>query len=430
MTTANQTGRPAVLLTHGMASLRGRNCEPFRRYMLDVALAESAVWMFDSPGQTWHQSLVTGVTEVNVFDVEASVAAALKLRETVDILGVWAVDEATIVPAAEVAKALGLPGLDPEAATAARDKAASRRLFSHAGVPQPQSIPVADLAEAAEAAAQVGYPLVAKPRALGSSLGVVKIHTEEELAAGYAVAKAAKYHGTPTYDRDVLIETYIDGPEISIDGYCRDGEYEPQFIARKTLGFEPYFEEVGHVVDAADPLMESADITLVLQRAHRALGLRDGLTHSEIRLSSAGPVVIEINGRPGGDLIPMLGQLATGQNLLTAGVRIALGRPLGDAVTPRPGSTGAAVIQFLYPPYDCRVDGVQLREGSDLDGDATEVRVQPLVSEGMELRLPPRGYVGRWAYLMARGDGVEACEKAIAANLDRLELRATPLDVS
>src|ERR1700712_2976563 len=128
VSTPHQTspqGKPAVLLTHGLSSLRGRSCEPFRRYMLEAALAETAVWMFDSPGQTWHRSLVTGTTEVDVFDVEASVAAALKLRETVDIRGVWGVDEATIFPAASVAEALGLPGLNPGAATAARDKSTS-----------------------------------------------------------------------------------------------------------------------------------------------------------------------------------------------------------------------------------------------------------------------------------------------------------------
>lgn len=419
-----------MLLTHGLASLRGRSCELFRRYMLEAALAESEVWMFDSPGQTWHQSLVTGATEVDVFDAEASVAAALRLREKVDILGVWGVDEPTIVPAARVAQALGLPGLDPAAAIAARDKSISRQLFRESGVPQPLSIPVADLAEATEAAGQVGYPLVVKPRALGSSLGVVLVHSEQELAAGYAAAKAAEYHGTPTFDRDVLIETYIDGPEISVDGYCHNGRYEPQFIARKVLGFAPFFEEVSHTVDAADPLMASAEIRSVLQRAHSALGLRDGITHSEIRLTSAGPVLIEINGRPGGDFIPMLGRLATGQNPLTAGLRIALGRPVGDAAPrPDPGA-GAAVIHFLYPPHDCRVDGVEVRPGADHGAQTAELALQPLVTAGVELRLPPRGYVGRWAYLMAHGADAGSCQQAITANLDRLRLNATALQVA
>jgi biotin carboxylase len=419
-----------VLLTHGLASLRGRSCELFRRYMLEAALAESEVWMFDSPGQTWHQPLVTGATEVDVFDADASVAAALRLREKVDILGVWGVDEPTIVPAARVAQALGLPGLDPAAAIAARDKSVSRQLFRESGVPQPLSIPVADLAEATEAAGQVGYPLVVKPRALGSSLGVVLVHSEQELAAGYAAAKAAEYHGTPTFDRDVLVETFIDGPEISVDGYCHNGRYEPQFIAHKVLGFAPFFEEVGHIVDAADPLMGSAEIRSVLQRAHSALGLRDGLTHSEIRLTSAGPVLIEINGRPGGDLIPMLGRLATGQNPLTAGLRIALGRPVGDAA-PRPDpSAGAAVIHFLYPSHDCRVEGVEVRPGADRGAQNAELALQPLVTAGTELRLPPRGYVGRWAYLMAHGADAQACQQAITANLDRLRLHATALEVA
>jgi hypothetical protein len=84
------------------------------------------------------------------------------------------------------------------------------------------------------------------------------------------------------------------------------------------------------------------------------------------------------------------------------------------------------VIRFLYPPHDCRVTGVSVAAGSG-DFDATELRLQPLVSPGTELRMPPRGYVARWGYAMAIGSQVEACEKAIESNLDRLHLDAAPL---
>ncbi|HTZ43957.1 MAG TPA: ATP-grasp domain-containing protein [Jatrophihabitans sp.] len=416
----DQPNRPGVLLVLGLCSQRGRSSEPYRGYMLREALTHSDVWMFDIPGQTWQQALVTGTTELDVFDASAAVAAALELSERVDILGVWGPDEATIVSAAAVAQALGLPGLDPAAALAARDKSVSRQRFTEAGIGQPLSIPVSDGDEARAAAARTGYPLIAKPRALGASLGVVQVPTEAELAGGYAAAKAARYPGTPEYERDVLIETYISGPEISIDGYCSAGEYTPLFIARKKLGFAPYFEEVGHTVEAADPLLADAGLREVLATAHTALGLQDGVTHTEVRLSPAGPVVIEVNGRPGGDLIPQLGKLATGYDSIAAGIRIALGRPVE-----RSAAAGqAAAIEFAYPPRDCRVQAVEIEQPQP----AERVWVRSLVDPGAELRLPPRGYVGRWSYVLVAGDSVEECEKEIAAHRDGAALRWEALD--
>ena len=130
----------------------------------------------------------------------------------------------------------------------------------------------------------------------------------------------------PTYEDGVLVETYLDGPEISIDGAVVDGRYVPLFVARKQLSEHPYFQETGHVVDASDELQRSPELMEMLRRAHVALGLRRGMTHSEVRLTSNGPRIVEINARLGGDLIPYVGMLATGIDPARVAVDVVLGR--------------------------------------------------------------------------------------------------------
>lgn len=410
--------RPGGLLVLGLCSQRGRSSEPYRRYMLEAAQAHGDVWLFDIPGQTWQDPLVRGKTDLDVFDAGQSVAAARDLAASFEIRGVWGPDEATITSAAAIAEALSLPGLGEKAAVQARDKSRSRELFREAGLLQPESVAVADLDEAWEVAERIGFPVVLKPRALGASLGVVKAERPADFPDAYHAASSATYPGTPVYERGILVERYIDGPEVSVDGVFRHGRYTPLFVARKRLGFAPFFEEVGHTVDAADPLMDSGELLGALASAHTALGLRDGVSHAEARLTSRGPVLIEINARPGGDFIPRLGLLATGRDVLDAAVLVALGRE--PAL--EPARPGAAVIKFLYPPHDARIDSV------DMTGAAREdVWARPLVPAGTELRLPPGGYVSRYAYLMASSDSVDACDRAIEEYADTVRITTSPL---
>lgn len=108
------------------------------------------------------------------------------------------------------------------------------------------------------------------------------------------------------YQGGALIEEYLTGPEISIDGAVVDGRYTPLFVARKTVGMHPYFEELGHLVNAADGLMSDPQLLATLASAHRAIEFRHGVTHTEVKLTGRGPVIVEINGRLGGDMIPLL----------------------------------------------------------------------------------------------------------------------------
>lgn len=410
----------SVILIVGLCSQQGRSSSPYRRYMLDTACAFGPVWLFDRPGQSWQDEHIAGKTEFDVFDVDEAVERACALAIKVGIGAVWGPDEATVPVAAAIAERLGLPGLGEQATRLARDKGKSRDAFRRAGLRQPQSLPVASISDAVTLADSVGLPVVLKPRHLGSSLGVSVAQDRNEVVRAYAAASKASYAGLESTTGQVLLEEFIDGEEVSVDGVLIDGTYHPVLIARKELGFEPFFEEVAHRVFPSDPLYSDESFLRVLSSGHQALGLTTGATHTEVKLSSKGAIIVEVNARPGGDFIPLAGSLAGGLDPIRANLMAVLGNfeELKELL-PRK-ATRFAGVKFHYPPSDVRV--LRLKPNSSEQETSASRQTLPLVEEQAVLKLPPLGYVSRYAYTLAVAD--------TEADLNRhLALGETDMDV-
>jgi biotin carboxylase len=385
-----------------------------REYLLAGVARRARVWLFDAEPPTWQTRYVEGYTQVDPSDARALTAAAYLVSQRVKPSGLLCYNEQYVQPAARVVEALALPGFSSDAIRNCRDKRATRQALTAAGVAQPESVAVSSLDEAREVAARIGYPVVLKPRGLAGSMGVILVASEDELDAGFETAHTPWYPGVPTYEDGVLVETYLDGPEISIDGAVVDGRYVPMFVARKQLSEHPYFQETGHVVDATDELQRSPELMEMLRAAHVALGLRRGMTHSEVRLTSAGPRIVEINARLGGDLIPYVGMLATGIDPARVAVDVVLGREPEVEMT----HAKAAEIRFFYPTEDSIVRGVEL------PGDAHGLHLaEATAREGAVLRLPPRGYLARYAQLICVASSAAAARAAADAASAAVKLR-------
>jgi biotin carboxylase len=142
----------------------------------------------------------------------------------------------------------------------------------------------------------------------------------------------------------VLVEEYLSGPEVSVECATVGGITTPLAVTRKEVGFAPYFEETGHTVSAGDPLLP--EVGPVAVQAVSALGITDGVQHVEMRLTPAGPRIIEVNSRIGGDLIGRLVHLATGLDL----PRIAADIACGNVPSLAPTRKGTAAVKVLYAP--------------------------------------------------------------------------------
>jgi biotin carboxylase len=393
----------------------------YREYLVQAAASRYRLWLLDAHEPTWQQPYIAGSSLVDTRDPQALITAAQAISDGPGSLaGVLCYDEWSIHAAATLADALGLPTSPPTAVAACRDKAATRHQLARAGVPQPQSHPVTTLHQAVAAADKIGYPVVIKARGLAGSLGVVRVDNVGELDPAYTSAAAVTFPGVPRTDADILIEEYLDGPEISVDSAVIAGVTIPIAVAHKTLGLDPFFEETGHLVDATDPLLHDPDLRGHLTAAHEAVGFRHGMTHTEVRFTRDGPRVVEINARLGGDFIPYLGHLATGIDLGLVAADIAVGR----TPTISPTHRRVAGIRFLYPPEDCLVQDVTVHSGRFT---THTYKAMATAGPGLRMRLPPRGFLSRYGLVIAVADTAEQARAALAGAERIVELRYMPI---
>ncbi|WP_165945731.1 ATP-grasp domain-containing protein [Micromonospora sp. KC606] len=372
-----------------------------------------ALWLLAPDLPTWQSKYLVGSTKVDTRDSNALIEAAREVSSTyAPVRGVFCYDESRILPAAVAAEALGLPGHPAAAIEACRDKHAGRVLMAKAGVDQPVSIAVASLEEARKAAAQVGYPLVIKPRALSASIGVSLVRDPAELDAAYRKSRSAFVSELPPCPQpNVLVEEFVTGTPISVDAACHNGVVTPLVLAHNETGYPPYFEELAHIVRADDPLLTDPRVLETLQDSHAALGLTEGITHTELRVSERGALVIEVNARIGGDLIPYGGLLARQVDVGLIAADLAVG------VEPDLSAQGqnTAAIRFLYPPYDMEVTSIKVDRSQVPDG---VTMLETMVSPGQKLLLPPNDNVNcRTAVVVAVGeDEANALERLCRAS--------------
>ncbi|AQW55828.1 carbamoyl-phosphate synthase L chain ATP-binding protein [Streptomyces hygroscopicus] len=274
--------RPPLLLV-------GSGNRHYRAYLFAALRPHFRLWLIDSADSTWPHDYVEGVTVADTLDADALIAVARQVTASFPARGVRTFDESLVCPVARVAEELGLPGNPPETVQTCRDKASSRAVLDAAGVPQPISRTVASAEEAVAAAEEIGYPVVVKARGLAGSLGVLRVDDPTAVSDAYATASGAVWPGIPRYEEDVLVEEFLTGPEISIDAVISQGVCTPLVIARKRTGFAPFFEETGHTVDADDPLFDDAALLGQLDLVHKGIGLTEGATHTEFKLTSRGP---------------------------------------------------------------------------------------------------------------------------------------------
>lgn len=365
---------------------------------------------------------------LNLADPEAAAAdiAALAARSGLD--AIVAVDDGGSLTAAHAAARLGLPHNPVEAVAATRDKAAMRAAFAAAGIEQPRHelLPAgADADPDGDAAAIVaevgdGGPCVIKPLPLSASRGVIRVDDPAAAPAVAARVRAIVAAAGEDPDRPLLVERFVPGTEVAVEGLLRAGRLDLLALFDKPDPLDgPYFEETIYVTPSRHPAaVQQATLDLVA-RAAAALGLREGPIHAEARITADGtPVMLELAARSIGGLCGRALRFGAGVSLEEVILRHALGLPLD---TQREGV--AAGVMMLPIPASGRleaVDGVDAaRAVPGVEG--LEITVPP----GREVQALPEGdrYLG---FLFARGDTPAQVETALRQAFARLEVRITP----
>ncbi|GHD53743.1 ATP-grasp domain-containing protein [Streptomyces galbus] len=297
------------------------------------------------------RALVAGTVSPDFTDPAAALEelAAFCRRTAID--GVLACWEFLTPLAARLADRLGLPGHDAGLSPASRNKRLMAEVFTAYGVPSPRTVSAPDANTLAQriTSAALTYPLVVKPAENAASIGVRVVASPSDLPDAVALARAETVklpHGIDL-EPSLLAQEYAHGEEFSVETVVARGTIHHLAVTQKFTTRGAVRAETGHTVPADLAPPARATLLDAASRAVSALGLRDGLAHTEIKLDAGGRAsVLETGARPPGDGIMELVKEATGIDMARTAVRIALGHESDLA----PTRAGAAAVRFLIAP--------------------------------------------------------------------------------
>lgn len=200
---------------------------------------------------------------------------------------------------------LGIPYTSSTVMSAAvtMDKVATKRFFIAEGIPTPKSCTYyrfenkkRDLVQ--EIIDGFSLPVVVKAASQGSSIGVVIVKAAEELSA--ALEEAFKY------DREVLVEEFIEGRELTVAVWGNEEEQEALPVIEITTadGWYDYVNKYKagastHIIPAPIGEELTGKVQAIAKKAFAICGCC-GIARVDFMLSKAGePYAIEVNTVPG-----------------------------------------------------------------------------------------------------------------------------------
>jgi biotin carboxylase len=374
-----------VLFVHGMYAAKRPAFEAARRLGLRIAvvgpeLPEWAAGLIDEyvPGGTDTPEAMHATIE--------QLLARHAVRPYDGVVTFW---DHGVVPVAQIADALGLPGSSPQAAHQVRNW------------PELQA-----------AAERIGFPAIYKPAGGAGSAGVLFVRSAADLRE---VHETATRHLNPEndsffayYPGEFVYERFVPGREVSVEAVVADGVLHTAGITEKWATSDT-FTEFQHAYPARLTPQQEETARNLAQDAVRAIGIDHCGVHAEVMLTDGGGQVIEVNGRLGGDFITShLVPLADGTDLLQAAIEAATGRPVHLTPTRR----DAACVRFLLADRRGVVTGWRGLDAARAAPGVQEMTVNRQIGDLVEL--PPEAFFSsRLGFVVTRGrDTGEAVDRA------------------
>ncbi|HXI88985.1 MAG TPA: ATP-grasp domain-containing protein [Blastocatellia bacterium] len=350
-----------------------------------------------------------GFLTLDFSEPERAARQAIEFAAQFPIDAVIPVDEDTAVVAASVAYGLKLRHNPVEAAITAKNKHRMREVLSRSSVQVPGYCHFSLDEDTRDIAARVTYPCVVKPVFLSTSRGVMRADNEEEFTQ--VVRRLDRIVSDPKLQRrggalarEALVEEFIPGFEVAVEGLVTDGEFRMLAIFDKPDPLDgPFFEETIYVTPSRLPREVQQKIVETTAAAIRAMGLTKGPVHAELRVNEQGPWVIEVAARAIGGLCSRALRFDGGMSLEELIIWHALGE---DVMHVQREAQAAGVMMIPIPRA-----GI-LREVIGMDSAKAVAEIEDVIITAhvtQEILPPPEGasYLGFIFSRAARPDRVE-----------------------
>ncbi len=372
----------------------GSVSETYRRYVLDTACNKvKSIVLITDKKVTFESQITSEIIFANTLDATQMYQRVTEYFSLEEFAGIFTYDENAIESVAELAQKMGLNFISPLVAKRCRDKYAMRSCLQKHDLLVPSFKKIQTVEEGIDFYNKTSSPVVIKPLSGWGSIGVKKIMCHRDLHDYFNEIRDIKIKNNNV--KSFIIENYISGIEFSVESIVSNGNIYHYGITEKVKGSEPYFEEIGHKFPAIIDESIQNRILLTVTNAIKALGITIGATHSEVIVSGNRIYIVEIANRLGGDKIPYLVYLATGQNMASDAIDVSL----GNVIHPSPHDTKGAAIKFLIPSCE----GYLKKFPAFGKHNNSKIIELCLKGETKKILLPPNEYYTRLGHVIAIG---------------------------
>lgn len=345
--------------------------------------------------------------------------------KTYPIDAVVGVDDDTTILATMVAKELLLPHNTIESAYATRDKYRLRKILVKAGLRAPWFKLLAANENPEMIANQIDYPCVLKPLSLSASRGVIRADDPVQFVDAFprvvAILQSSsnedEHHGNA---EQLLVEGFIPGIEVALEGMMLQGELKVLAIFDKPDPLDgPFFEETLYITPSRLPTYVQQEITSCTEDAAKALGLREGPVHAELRVKDGCAWMLEMAPRSIGGLCARTLRFGTGMSLEELIIRHAIGQ---DVNSYKREENAAGVMMIPIPHAGILREVTGQGQAKAIEGIEEATISIPIGQKVVPL---PEGkrYLG---FIFARGDTPADVETALREAHCQLEFVIEP----
>jgi len=248
-----------------------------------------------------------------------------KLNRIDGVITFW---EDDVLLTSKIAERLNLIGVPYNVAKIARNKYNFRQFCQDNHLPSPKFRAVSTRDDIKKVAKDFNFPLVIKPAFGSSSAYVVKANDTQELLDVFDYIKenfSLAAESALKEGNDIFVEEYIDGDEVDIDMILQNGKAKFASVADNYSTAEPFFIETTHALPSSLPEESQKKLTQMAEEVLEKLGVQNGCIHFEAKITSQGPVPLEVNLRMGGDEIYISSKKVWNIDLIEEAARVALG---------------------------------------------------------------------------------------------------------